>query len=655
MEKFIKHKGIVAPLDRANVDTDQIIPKQFLKRIERTGFGEFAFFDWRYLEDGIINPDLWLKFEDSLDSSPNNITTTFVNGATAATAASDPTSFLELGGTGQFLEIDAGNSSKLDLGLDEFEIEFKVKFNNNNTSEFVSNGVAATGDYPIFCQDASSSNYENLQGFFGLRYNFDKVINGATGAWYIESATPYEDNNYTNKYYISDSGVAAGAWYDIRIQRVQETNSDGDLVLKQNFYREGVSKDTRTTNIYPVSLNGRKMRLGAWWAGGTGATATNGSLDGDIANFKISRSDGETTSTFPLILDQSDNDNHGTMINMSPSDISDYSEESMIRPYITKDGTALAFKTYSLSDYQSFEYGELIAGSYPLSAGISIEHFAAITAPTDKTEYANKKKALMETRPHIAALKNTINSYTPLSPRYSVMEPTSPTGATGSDHTDFNPETMIKWDYDELTLVSIPSIFYGSSIEKGSVSLKYYLDGTLQTELQDSKRNGELISGASGTTGPAGIVLYNEGFIILFDNTESYWLNHWGHATGASHTSALSFNGTNRIPTLTMLAHAKKGELNHSNNPTYLTYADKDVNIIGATGGISYTEKADLTIANTVKSPHEGAEAGFQKQVWISKIGIYDENKNLIAIAKLANPVRKTEDRDFTFKLKLDF
>ena len=123
----------------------------------------------------------------------------------------------------------------------------------------------------------------------------------------------------------------------------------------------------------------------------------------------------------------------------------------------------------------------------------------------------------METRPHIAALKNTINSYTPLSPRYSVMEPTSPTGATGSDHTDFNPETMIKWDYDELTLVSIPSIFYGSSIEKGSVSLKYYLDGTLQTELQDSKRNGELISGASGTTGPAGIVLYNEGFIILFD------------------------------------------------------------------------------------------------------------------------------------------
>jgi len=61
MNKFIKHTGIVAPLDRANVDTDQIIPKQFLKRIERTGFGEFLFFDWRYLSDGSLNPKFILN------------------------------------------------------------------------------------------------------------------------------------------------------------------------------------------------------------------------------------------------------------------------------------------------------------------------------------------------------------------------------------------------------------------------------------------------------------------------------------------------------------------------------------------------------------------------------------------------------------------
>jgi len=52
MEPFVKLTGIAAPLDRVNVDTDQIIPKQFLKRIERTGFGQFLFFDWRYEDDG---------------------------------------------------------------------------------------------------------------------------------------------------------------------------------------------------------------------------------------------------------------------------------------------------------------------------------------------------------------------------------------------------------------------------------------------------------------------------------------------------------------------------------------------------------------------------------------------------------------------------
>ncbi|MSQ24688.1 MAG: 3-isopropylmalate dehydratase small subunit [Dehalococcoidia bacterium] len=56
MQPFTKLTGIVAPLDRPNVDTDQIIPKQFLKRIERTGFGQFLFFDWRFLPDGTPNP-----------------------------------------------------------------------------------------------------------------------------------------------------------------------------------------------------------------------------------------------------------------------------------------------------------------------------------------------------------------------------------------------------------------------------------------------------------------------------------------------------------------------------------------------------------------------------------------------------------------------
>lgn len=57
MKAFRKHTGRVAPLNRVNVDTDQIIPKQFLKRIERTGFGQFLFYDWRFSGDGKKSPE----------------------------------------------------------------------------------------------------------------------------------------------------------------------------------------------------------------------------------------------------------------------------------------------------------------------------------------------------------------------------------------------------------------------------------------------------------------------------------------------------------------------------------------------------------------------------------------------------------------------
>lgn len=63
MEPFVKVTGIAAPLPRPDVDTDQIIPKQFLKRVERTGYGEFLFFDWRYEDDGTPNPDFVLNQE----------------------------------------------------------------------------------------------------------------------------------------------------------------------------------------------------------------------------------------------------------------------------------------------------------------------------------------------------------------------------------------------------------------------------------------------------------------------------------------------------------------------------------------------------------------------------------------------------------------
>lgn len=68
MEAIKEHKGLVYPLNRTNVDTDQIIPKQFLKRIERTGFGEFLFYHWRFDDDGNKRPSFNLndpKYNDA--------------------------------------------------------------------------------------------------------------------------------------------------------------------------------------------------------------------------------------------------------------------------------------------------------------------------------------------------------------------------------------------------------------------------------------------------------------------------------------------------------------------------------------------------------------------------------------------------------------
>ena len=101
---------------------------------------------------------------------------------------------------------------------------------------------------------------------------------------------------------------------------------------------------------------------------------------------------------------------------------------------------------------------------------------------------------------------------------------------------------------------------------------------------------------------------------------------------------------------MTMFAHSSKGEHNLSSNPTFFEY--------GSTGSYSATElqviETPAKIKNTIKSPYKYYEEKFENTTYISKIGIYDEYHNLIAIAKLANPVKKTEKVGHTFKLKLD-
>lgn len=69
MQPFISHTGKVVGFNRANIDTDQIMPKQFLQRIERTGFGQFLFYDWRYKEDGSDNPEFILNKPEYRDAT----------------------------------------------------------------------------------------------------------------------------------------------------------------------------------------------------------------------------------------------------------------------------------------------------------------------------------------------------------------------------------------------------------------------------------------------------------------------------------------------------------------------------------------------------------------------------------------------------------
>jgi len=115
----------------------------------------------------------------------------------------------------------------------------------------------------------------------------------------------------------------------------------------------------------------------------------------------------------------------------------------------------------------------------------------------------------------------------------------------------------------------------------------------------------------------------------------------------------LSFKGTSETQTLTMFAHAKRGEINYSNNPTFLIHTQSATSSF-YTSSQAYVEDPNRLVFNFVSSSYPDYSASFKRQVYVSKVALYDENKNLIGVATMSNPVRKEEDQDLTFKLKLD-
>ena len=329
----------------------------------------------------------------------------------------------------------------------------------------------------------------------------------------------------------------------------------------------------------------------------------------------------------------------------------DTGNKSLIFPFITKDGSFNSIGTITNAAYNvSFQYGSIFTGSYPLSASIHRENF--ITGHGDSVTS------------HISALKNTLNYYTYLSPHYEYS----------SKHGNKAQQ--------EINLISIPSIFFDSGIKPGTVDLKFYISGTLVAQAKDKNKNGELIqvSGTtfaqtSGSNKVAGVVLYNEGFVVLtgswnlteavydFGQAGSDRKGQWNDFAAGANDAAdssltlsasfqLKFEGTNNISTLTMHAIAPKGHLNYSSNPTYKLY--ESASLSASSGLYHYSEASTIPIKNTVSSSFCDYSASFKKQTFIGKIGIYDDQRNLIAVANLATPVKKTEDRSLTFKLKLD-
>ena len=338
-------------------------------------------------------------------------------------------------------------------------------------------------------------------------------------------------------------------------------------------------------------------------------------------------------------------------LNVNRNNVSTATDNQMIYPFVTKQGSFTSFSSVSTNEFNSdFTYGDEIRGSYPLTASISIDRY--------DENFTGKKKSVLH------ALRNTLDFYTTLSPHF----------AYSSSFGDKQGQ--------KLNVISIPSIFYGSSIEKGSVKLRYYVTGTLIAEASDVLKNGVLVQ-TSGSTkdhrfmqtsgtyaeNAIGVVLYNEGFVLLTasagidSHVEAYAHNsstphsaswHYFGATGSyagaqSSSFSIDFNGVNPVQTMTMFAHAKENQINFSNNPTFLTQST-----LAYKTSKMYHQDSEAGIANIVSSSYTNHSASFQPVTYISKVGIYDENKNLIAIASLANPVRKLEDRSYTFKLKLD-
>jgi hypothetical protein len=227
---------------------------------------------------------------------------------------------------------------------------------------------------------------------------------------------------------------------------------------------------------------------------------------------------------------------------------------------------------------------------------------------------------------------------------------------------------------EDMSIINIPQTFFGSSIKKGSVELNFYVTGTLIATAKDEAQNGELKQTGDGITNIGsgsviGLVFYNQGLMMITSSAELYTsasLNRWvDFATGLHDGTSngfgledrsfeIKYKGTNYVNTMTMFCHARADDLNSSNNPTALDWSKETTFALANTGSTSGFEERSKTVKNVVSSSIVNLDDDFKKTTYISKINMYDDNGNLIGVASMAQPIKKEENDDYTFKIELD-
>ena len=294
----------------------------------------------------------------------------------------------------------------------------------------------------------------------------------------------------------------------------------------------------------------------------------------------------------------------------------------------------------------------------------SANYFNFATATTQQSQVSFAKLTNLTA----SALQNAARKYTVLSDHFIF------TSSSIRSRDLVNPSSPT----EKINFIFIPSMYYGSTIKRGSVELNYYITGSKIATCADINHNGTLIGTLGATSGSVvGLVMYDEGVILLtssvsleqnsivydgsaasngswqtYGTTLNDGINPFSatvNNTLASASYDLNFKGVNYINSMTMFAHARKGHLNHSNNPTY---RDLEFNRVNDLGAGRFFAEGPSDIANITSGSF--VSSSFEKTTYISKVNIYDEAGNLIAITSLAKPVKKTLTDEFTFKMKLD-